>query len=57
MPRNKPHRLGTISARIVRDGIEIEVEGQPPFTLAVEVAKRLGAVIAAALCEARLGAR
>ncbi|MBY0362984.1 MAG: hypothetical protein K2X45_13855 [Phreatobacter sp.] len=57
MPRNKPHRLGNISARIVRDGIEIGLDNAPSLTLTHDAAKRLAACLAACLADIRWARR
>lgn len=57
MPRNKPHRLGTVSSRIVRDGIEIGLGSAPTLILTHDAAKRLAACLAAAIADARWARR
>lgn len=53
MPRRTMHRLADVSARSERSGIAIRIGDGTVMTLPHDVARRLAAVLAVALVDAR----
>ena len=53
MPRLNMHKLAGVSARAERSGIAIHIAGEQTLILSQDVARRLAAVLAVALVDAR----